>query len=123
MEPPAAFVLLSPGPGELLAVSRPEGGWGLPGGLVEPGEAAGAAAVRELLEETGLWTERLQLVLQAVYRGRPVSIFWASGRVTGQLRSSDEGVAAVVRTRTLTQGPYGDIVERALKRAAGAARR
>jgi len=35
-------------------VERAPGYWGLPGGKVEPGEALGAAAERELLEEVGL---------------------------------------------------------------------
>lgn len=39
----------------LLMVERGDGyGWAVPGGAVEPGESAGAAAVRELAEETGL---------------------------------------------------------------------
>ncbi|GIH69426.1 NUDIX domain-containing protein [Sphaerimonospora thailandensis] len=39
----------------LLMVERDDGhGWALPGGCVDPGEDPGAAAVRELEEETGL---------------------------------------------------------------------
>jgi 8-oxo-dGTP pyrophosphatase MutT (NUDIX family) len=34
--------------------------WGLPKGLVEPGEAESTAAVREVLEETGLTAEVMQ---------------------------------------------------------------
>ena len=39
----------------IVMVERADGhGWALPGGCVEPGEAALAAAIRELAEETGL---------------------------------------------------------------------
>lgn len=49
--------------GEVLIVERAKpplaGVWSLPGGHVEPGEAAADAAVRELLEETGVTAEVL----------------------------------------------------------------
>lgn len=42
----------------LLMVERGDGhGWAVPGGCVDPGEDPGAAAVRELAEETGLIVE------------------------------------------------------------------
>jgi len=49
--------------GEVLLVKRAAppfaGTWSLPGGAIEPGERARQAAVRELLEETGVDAELL----------------------------------------------------------------
>ena len=39
-----------------------EGQWSIPGGRIEPGETAAAAALRELQEETGVEAELLGLV-------------------------------------------------------------
>ncbi len=51
--------------GEVLIVERAKpplaGVWSLPGGHVEPGEAAADAAQRELLEETGVVAQMLGL--------------------------------------------------------------
>ena len=51
--------------GQVLIVERAKpplaGVWSLPGGHVEPGEAAGDAALRELLEETGVAAELLDV--------------------------------------------------------------
>jgi ADP-ribose pyrophosphatase YjhB (NUDIX family) len=49
--------------GRLLLQQRSDGGqWGLPGGSVEIGESVTAAAVREVLEETGLTVRVRRLV-------------------------------------------------------------
>jgi len=46
------------------------GSWALPGGFVEEGETLGAAARRELLEETGLSVEALEQLYTAGDPGR-----------------------------------------------------
>jgi 8-oxo-dGTP diphosphatase len=52
--------------GKVLVVQRGRGNlkglWSLPGGHIEPGETARAAAVREVREETGVEAELLGLV-------------------------------------------------------------
>ena len=64
--PGVAAVVLDDG---VLLVRRgrepARGRWGLPGGVVELGERAEEAVVREVLEETGIEVEPLKLV--AVY--------------------------------------------------------
>jgi 8-oxo-dGTP diphosphatase len=55
---PCAGAIVLDGAGRLLLVRRGrapgQGLWSVPGGRVEPGETAAAAAVREVREETGL---------------------------------------------------------------------
>ncbi|GAA1804673.1 NUDIX domain-containing protein [Planosporangium flavigriseum] len=56
--------------------------WGFPGGHVEPGEEPLAAAHRELLEETGLTVDRLDLWWRGAKPGElPVEV-WAFHGVT-----------------------------------------
>jgi ADP-ribose pyrophosphatase YjhB (NUDIX family) len=55
---PAAVALVLDGAGRLLVCRRAHepglGRWGLPGGVIEPGETGEQAAAREVAEETGL---------------------------------------------------------------------
>ncbi|SMQ63237.1 ADP-ribose pyrophosphatase YjhB, NUDIX family [Bacillus sp. OV166] len=48
--------------GKILLQKRPEGIWGLPGGLLELGESVEEAGRREVFEETGVEIGQLQLV-------------------------------------------------------------
>lgn len=58
----AVAVLVDDGKGRLAAVRTPaRDAWGPPGGGVDPGETGGAAAVREVAEETGLVLDPLDL--------------------------------------------------------------
>ncbi|MEH7305831.1 NUDIX hydrolase [Neobacillus drentensis] len=54
--------------GKILLQKRPEGVWGLPGGLLELGESVEEAGRREVFEETGVEIGQLQLV--EVFSGR-----------------------------------------------------
>lgn len=55
--------------------------WGIPSGHVEPGETVEAAAVREVLEETGLQVKILRLI--GVYSEPSYQVFqYPDGRIT-----------------------------------------
>lgn len=61
---------------EVLLVKRGQapraGEWSIPGGRIEPGETAKAAALRELFEETGVKAKMIGLVdvVDAIFRNR-----------------------------------------------------
>jgi 8-oxo-dGTP diphosphatase len=62
MEPLAAEVWVTdPDGGHVLLVRHRVRGWVPPGGTVEPGEAPRVAAARELVEETGVSAELLEV--------------------------------------------------------------
>ncbi|MFG6497115.1 NUDIX domain-containing protein [Fictibacillus sp. UD] len=51
---PGSVVIIENDSEEILLQHRKDGGWGLPGGLMELGESFEETAVREVKEETGL---------------------------------------------------------------------
>lgn len=57
-----AVVAVIDAQGKILLQKRPEGIWGLPGGLLELGESVEDAGRREVFEETGVEIGELQLV-------------------------------------------------------------
>jgi 8-oxo-dGTP diphosphatase len=103
--------------------------WSLPGGHVEPGEQAEAAAHRELLEETGLRVERLSLFWHGIapsarYPGAlgDYSVFYTPTEATDEDVVCGEGaamrfVAADEVLRLEFGKAYGMIVPRFLASA------
>jgi ADP-ribose pyrophosphatase YjhB (NUDIX family) len=115
----------------LVERSKPPlcGLWSLPGGHVEPGETAGAAAEREIREETGLDVEILGLadvhdvILRdahgAISAHYVLSVFygrWLSGE---PLAASDSRDARFVPLAELDGYALTDGARRLIDRAAG----
>jgi 8-oxo-dGTP diphosphatase len=91
--------------GRILLVRRGQepgkGQYALPGGFAEYGERAEECVVREVLEETGLHTEVLDLV--GVYsdpardpRGHLVSLVFFLRPIGGELRAGDDAESAAL---------------------------
>lgn len=81
---------------------------GLPGGHVRRGEAPEQAAIRELLEETGLVSRRLKPLVAIEEPGRVSYVFAAAAPGSNPaLRSSREGRARWVSPRELLKGKHG----------------
>lgn len=59
---PGAVVIIVNENKEILLQRRSDGGWGLPGGIMELGESLEDTARREVQEETGLEIGKLELV-------------------------------------------------------------
>jgi len=77
----SAGVVILNSKGEILLLDhqiRPGNGWGIPGGFIDRGEQPEEAAVREVLEETALELDSLELVdfrtrethIEFLYRAR-----------------------------------------------------
>lgn len=74
---PGAVVLVFNNEGKLLLQHRSDGGWGLPGGLMELGESLEETARREVKEETGL--DIGELKLEGVFSGEEYYLKVANG--------------------------------------------
>lgn len=74
---PGAVVLVFNNEGKLLLQHRSDGGWGLPGGLMELGESLEETARREVKEETGL--DIGELKLEGVFSGAEYYLKVANG--------------------------------------------
>lgn len=59
---PGSVVIIGNKKGEVLLQKRPEGRWGLPGGLMELGESFEQVAFREVKEEIGLEIQNMKLL-------------------------------------------------------------
>jgi 8-oxo-dGTP pyrophosphatase MutT (NUDIX family) len=60
---PGAAVIVFDSDGRVLLLQRADtGGWGLPGGFMEPGESLEETARREVMEEVGLELDGLTLI-------------------------------------------------------------
>jgi ADP-ribose pyrophosphatase YjhB (NUDIX family) len=92
-----AGAVVRDGEGRLLLVRRANepsrGLWSLPGGRIEPGESAPAAAAREVLEETGLTVE-VGALLCRVDLGPYVVDDFAATVVGGTLVAGDDALDA-----------------------------
>ena len=112
--------------GQVLLIQRakqPAGLWSLPGGHVEFGETALAAAQRELLEESGITADLTEFVgFYEIIRKKPLfhyaiacyGGFWRSGEARA---SSDALAAAWVSPAKLQGFEFAPNVREAIVRA------
>jgi 8-oxo-dGTP diphosphatase len=118
---PCAGAVIKDSQGRLLLIKRghePGAGlWSLPGGRIEPGETGQQAAVREVLEETGLHVECGRLLGTAELPGPGGSVIvvsdYAAVVTGGELAPADDAddarwvAAADLPTLPLTDGLAG----------------
>lgn len=117
----AALAIVVNAAGDVLTVSRPEPPheMAIPGGIVEPGEDAEAAARRETLEETGVVATNLALVceIKSPTDARKVSILRAAGwSGNAQALEPNTRVAWMTPSELLAQAAlYGATVARLIE--------
>ena len=94
---------------KVLAVSRGSdtSNMNMPGGGIEMGESPREAAIRELYEETGIKAEEIIPIHKKNFGDKTVYFFNVK-RYSGNLRSSEEGIAAWVYPHVILQGQYGE---------------
>jgi len=101
-DPKVAVAVLIQKNSQVLLVQRmfdpQKGQWTLPSGFVDAGEDPMQAAHRECLEETGLVTERMQLLevlfSQEHARGASILIIYRAEIQSGELKSGDDASQA-----------------------------
>jgi ADP-ribose pyrophosphatase YjhB (NUDIX family) len=104
-----------------------KGRWSLPGGHIEPGETARAAAVREVHEETGVEADMVGLVdiHDVILRGADgvlvahylITVFCGRWRAGEPAASSDASAARFVRIGDIESFPLTDGAAQLIRRA------
>lgn len=74
---PGAVVIILNEEDKVLLQLRGDGGWGLPGGIMELGESMEETATREVFEETGLTVGQLKLI--GLFSGKDYYLKVANG--------------------------------------------
>src|SRR3954447_5268404 len=117
--------------GDVLLIERAKGAlkgrWSLPGGHIEPGETAMAAATREVLEETGVEADigGLVDVHDVILRKKDgallahylITVFYGRWRAGEPLAGSDASAARFVRIGDIESYPLTDGAAALIRRA------
>ncbi len=117
--------------GEVLLIERAKGAlkglWSLPGGHIEPGETAKAAALREMREETGVEADIRGLVdiHEVILRGPDdallahylIAVHCGRWRAGEPVAGSDAGAARFVRIEDIDTYPLTDGAAALIRRA------
>jgi ADP-ribose pyrophosphatase YjhB (NUDIX family) len=117
---------------QVLLVERGKGPssglWSLPGGHIEPGETAAAAALREVTEETGITAELLGLadVRDIIRRDNAgvvvahyvIAVYYGLWRAGEPVAGSDSRAARFVPLDELDQYPLTEGTARIIRNAA-----